>query len=88
MIIRYGFMQMPNVPAAMQLGEARGWDIDIENLTYFIGRATLIPSDTLPGMALWRDHVFAFLAHNAMRATDFYRLPPEDVIELGFHVEI
>ncbi len=88
LVIRYGFMQTPNVPVALRFSEQLGLDIDIDNLTYYLGRATLIPSDDLPGMALWRDHLFAFMAHNATRATDFYGLPPEDVVELGFHVEI
>ncbi|MCX7062112.1 MAG: potassium transporter Kup [Gammaproteobacteria bacterium] len=88
LVIRYGFMQTPNVPVALRLSEQLGLDIDIDNVTYFLGRATLIPSDTLPGMALWRDHLFAFMAHNATRATDFYGLPADDVVELGFHVEI
>jgi len=88
LVIRYGFMQTPNVPVALRFSEQLGLDIDIDHVTYFLGRATLIPSDTLPGMALWRDHLFAFMAHNATRATDFYGLPPEDVVELGFHVEI
>ncbi|WP_292999932.1 potassium transporter Kup [Nevskia sp.] len=88
LVIRYGFMQTPNVPVALRFSEQLGLDIDIDNVTYFLGRATLIPSDDLPGMPLWRDHLFAFLAHNATRATDFYGLPPEDVVELGFHVEI
>lgn len=88
LVIRYGFMQTPNVPVALRFSEQLGLDIDIDDVTYFLGRATLIPSDSLPGMALWRDHLFAFMAHNATRATDFYGLPPEDVVELGFHVEI
>jgi len=88
LVIRYGFMQTPNIPVALRLCKSLGLDIDLEHITYYIGRATLIPSDKVPGMALWRDHVFAFLSRNAMRATDFYRLPPEDVVELGFHVEI
>lgn len=88
LVIRYGFMQTPHVPLALAQSGALGLDIDLENATYYLGRATLIPSDTLPGMALWRDYLFAYMAHNATRATDFYRLPPEDVVELGFHVEI
>jgi KUP system potassium uptake protein len=88
LVIRYGFMQTPNVPVALRLCGQLGLEIDIESVTYYLGRATLIPSDKLPGMALWRDHLFSYLAHNAARATDFYRLPPEDVVELGFHVEI
>jgi len=88
LIIRYGFMQTPNIPVALRLCNSLGLALDLDHVTYYIGRATLIPSDKVPGMALWRDRLFAFLSRNAMRATDFYRLPPEDVVELGFHVEI
>jgi KUP system potassium uptake protein len=86
--LRYGFMQMPNVPVAMRLCEKIGLQVDPEHLTYYLGRETPIPSTEVPGMALWRDQLFAFLARNAMRATDYYQLPPEDVVEVGVHIEI
>lgn len=87
--VRYGFMQEPNVPVALKLCNKLGLEIDLDNITYYVGRETLIPSkDVASGMWLWRERLFAFLSRNAMRATAFYRLPAEDVVELGFYVEI
>jgi KUP system potassium uptake protein len=88
LIVRYGFMQQPNVPVALRLCERFGLDIDLDQLTYYVGRETLIPTIEVKGMRLWREYLFAFLARNALRATAFYGLPPEDVVELGFQVEI
>jgi len=85
---RYGFMQDPNVPLALKLCQAHGVDIDLRAVTYYVGRETLVPSKTMRRMPLWREHLFAFLSRNAMRATAFYRLPADDVVELGFQVDI
>ncbi len=88
LIVRYGFMQQPNVPVALRLCERFGLDIDLERLTYYVGRETLIPTVEVEGMQLWREYLFAFLSRNALRATAFYGLPPDDVVELGFEIEI
>lgn len=87
-VIYYGFMQQPNMPLALKLAHKLGLDIDLGNITYYVGRETLIPDQKIPGMALWRDRLFSFLAHNARPPTAFYGLPPEDVVELGFQVKI
>lgn len=88
-IVRYGFMQEANVPMALRLSEKLGLDVDLDNLTYYVGRATLIPvRGGDDGMAPWREHLFAFVMRNALPATAYFRLPPEDVVELGFQVEI
>jgi K+ transporter len=57
------------------------------DVTYFLGRETLIVSRA-PGMAMWRERLFALMARNAVRATAFFTLPPERVVELGVQVEI
>jgi KUP system potassium uptake protein len=88
LIICYGFMEDPDVPAALAEASALGLiAIDKEDLTYFLGRETLIATKT-PGMALWRERLFVFMAGNAGRATGFFRLPPERVVELGVQVEL
>jgi KUP system potassium uptake protein len=56
-------------------------------VTYFLGRETLIVTRH-PGMAIWRERLFVLMARNAVRATAFFRLPPERVIELGVQVEM
>jgi KUP system potassium uptake protein len=66
---------------------ARGLAIDKDDITYFLGRETLLSTDH-PGMARWREQLFAIMSRNAMRATAFFRIPPERVVELGMQVEL
>jgi KUP system potassium uptake protein len=85
--LRYGFTQTPDVPAALTLARARGLPIDKDDITYFLGRETLL-STKAPGMAIWRERLFALMSRNAMRATAFFNIPPERVVELGMQVEL
>jgi len=87
-VVRYGYMQSPNIPAALRRCEKLGLHFDHDNVTYYVGRETLIPSQKVSRWWPWRRHLFVFLSRNAMRNTAFYRLPPEDIVELGFQVEI
>jgi len=87
-LVRYGFMQMPNIPVALRLAGERGLDIDREHTTYYVGRETVIPKMDVPGMKLWREKLFAILSHNALSATAFYRLPSDRVMEIGIQVDI
>jgi KUP system potassium uptake protein len=86
-VVSYGFMEDPNIPDALQLAHGQGLGLDLDDVTYFLGRETLIVTSE-PGMAMWREKVFVVLARNAVRATAFFRLPPERVVELGVHVEM
>ena len=86
-VVIYGFMQDPDVPDALRLARAAGLEIDDEDITYFLGRETIIVT-TRPGMAVWREQLFVLMARNAVRATAFFRLPPERVVELGVQVEM
>ena len=83
----FGFMEDADVPAALRYAQLEGLPIDVDDTTYFLGRETLIASPT-PGMAAWREHLFVLMARNAVRATGFFRLPPERVVELGVQVEL
>jgi KUP system potassium uptake protein len=56
-------------------------------MSYFLGRETLFPSSK-PGMAVWRERLFAWMSRNAQPATQFFRLPTERVVEVGVHVEL
>jgi KUP system potassium uptake protein len=86
-VARYGFMEDPNVPEALALAKEQGLELDETDVTYFLGRETLIATRT-KGMAMWREKLFVLMARNAVRATTFFRLPPERVVELGVQVEI
>jgi KUP system potassium uptake protein len=83
----YGFMEDPNVPETLALARAKGVEMDLDDITYFLGRETLIVTER-PGMARWRERLFVVIARNAVRATTFFRLPPERVVELGVQVEL
>ena len=86
-VVRYGFMEDPNVPEALLRACDQGLELDADDVTYFLGRETLIVTKN-PGMASWRERLFVFMARNAVRATTFFRLPPERVVELGVQVEL
>jgi KUP system potassium uptake protein len=85
--LNYGFMEEPNVPEALAALRERGLEFKPLETTYFLGRETLIPSRR-PGMALWREHLFAVMNRNARTATSFFCLPPNRVVELGAQVEL
>jgi len=84
---KYGFMQTPHVPRLMKFCKDLGLQFTPEDVTFFLGRETLIPSER-PGMALWREGLFAFMARNAQRAMNFFRIPPDRVVEIGVQVEL
>src|SRR5882672_12533898 len=83
----YGFMEDPHVPGALHAAQAVGLDIDPDDITYFLGRETILVTGRR-GMARWREKLFVVMTRNAVRATAFFRLPPERVVELGVQVEI
>ncbi|HEY3171488.1 MAG TPA: KUP/HAK/KT family potassium transporter, partial [Thermoanaerobaculia bacterium] len=85
--LRYGFMQDPDVPRALEGVQVGGRKFDLMDTTFFLGRETLIPHGAL-GMAVWREKLFALMSRNATSAMAFFRLPPNRVIELGAQIEI
>jgi KUP system potassium uptake protein len=87
-VAHYGFMEIPDVPALLRkVCAEHGLPIDLERTSYFLGRESLIPSGT-SGMARWREMLFAVMSQNAQSATAFFRLPPNQVVELGAQVEL
>lgn len=85
--VHYGFLQTPHVPRALAQSTLDDLVLDPETTTYVLGRETLLAT-TRPGMALWRERLFAFLSRNAARATSFYRIPPKQVLEIGAQIEL
>jgi KUP system potassium uptake protein len=85
--LRFGFADDPNVPAALHECAKQGLEIKMMDTTFFLSRETSVATDR-PGMALWRDKLFAFLARNALPATAFFSIPGNRLIELGAQVEI
>ncbi|MGZ3695276.1 MAG: potassium transporter Kup [Bdellovibrionota bacterium] len=86
-VASYGFMQTPNIFEILESAKKRGFEYNFETITFFLGRETILPSHR-PGMAIWRERIFAFMLRNAQRATAFFQIPPDQVIEVGIQVEI
>ena len=87
LILHYGFMQEPDVPAALKRVEGCGQSFKMMDTSFFLARQTLLPS-ARPGMAVWREKLFAWMLRNAESAMEFFRLPTNRVVELGSQVEI
>jgi KUP system potassium uptake protein len=83
----YGFKDDPDVPQALELASSRGFVIDMMETSFFLSRETLIPTK-VPGMALWRERLFASMSKNAVKASDFFGIPTNRVVELGTQVEL
>ncbi|KLD64729.1 potassium transporter Kup [Dyella japonica] len=86
--LRFGFAEDPNIPRALAKCSKKGLPFDMMDTTFFLSRETIIADAKRPGMALWRDKLFAFMARNALPATAFFQIPGNRLIELGAQVEI
>lgn len=84
---RYGFTESPDVPQILEQCKEHGLEVRVPSAAFFVGRET-IKSTQKPGMARWRERLFIFLSRNAQGASDFFEIPPNQVLELGVQVEI
>jgi KUP system potassium uptake protein len=83
----YGFKDDPDVPELLEECGRRGLVFDMMETSFFVSRETLIAT-VAPGMALWRERLFVSMSKNATKASDFFRIPSNRVVELGTQVEL
>lgn len=86
-LLRYGFMESPNVPRALEDLRSHGVDYDAMQASYFLGREVLVRA-MAPKMPVWRVWLFLLMARNAVSATEFFRIPSDRVVELGVRIAI
>ena len=86
-VLRFGFMETPNVPKALGIARKLGWQFDIMSTSFFLSRRTLRPA-AHSGMPRWQDRLFIALARSANDATDYYQIPTGRVVEVGTQVTI
>jgi KUP system potassium uptake protein len=86
-VLSYGFSEMPNVPEALQNITRPGLEFDAMQTTYFLGRETVVFSKKR-SLPKWQRSLFRFMSHNAMNAAEFFRLPPNRVVEIGAQIEL
>jgi KUP system potassium uptake protein len=85
LIVNYGFMEQPDIPQLLSSGVLP--DFALEHTTFFLGRETLL-AEGKHGMARWRERIFALMSRNSERATTFFRIPADRVMEIGSQVEL
>ena len=87
-ILHYGFMDEVNIPRDLAICNMGGEPFNMMTTSFFLGRQKLIPSKAKPGMALWREKLFAWMMKSSESAMEFFRLPTNRVVELGSQVQI
>jgi len=86
-VLRFGFMETPNVPKALAIARKLGWQFDIMSTSFFLSRRALKPA-AHSGMPRWQDRLFIMLTRAANDATDYFQIPTGRVVEVGTQVTI
>ena len=86
-VMRFGFMETPNIPRTLALLKREGFKFDIMSTSFFLSRRSIRPA-AHSGMPLWQDRIFITLAKNANDATDFFQIPTGRVVEVGTQVTV
>ena len=88
--VRHGFMEIPNVPAILELAQKQmpNWTYEAADTSFFLARDTIVATGESKSMPLWREKLFAFLARNGAQAAEYYSLPANRVVEMGGQINI
>jgi KUP system potassium uptake protein len=85
--LRFGYMEVPNIPRALAIARKLGWQFDIMSTSFFLSRRALRPAQH-SGMPRWQDRLFISLARSANDATDYFQIPTDRVVEVGTQVTV
>jgi KUP system potassium uptake protein len=86
-MLRFGYMETPNIPRALAIARKLGWQFDIMSTSFFLSRRALKPAPH-SGMPRWQDRLFIWLARSANDATDYFQIPTDRVVEVGTQVTV
>jgi KUP system potassium uptake protein len=87
-IARFGFMERPDIPALLRQANALGCALKLDDVTYYVGHETVIHRDDRKGLPHFIEAVFSYLQRNSTHVSDYFRLPPDSVVELGREIAI
>jgi len=85
---RYGFMERPDIPALLREAHGRGCMISVDDVTYYVGHETIVHREDRQALPHWLERFFAFMQRNSVHVSDFFRLPPDAVVEIGRQISI
>jgi len=84
----YGFMERPDIPALLLQARARGCMVHLDDVTYYVGHETIVHREDRQGLPHWLERFYAFMQRNSIHVSDFFRLPPDAVVEIGRQISI
>jgi KUP system potassium uptake protein len=85
---RFGFMERPNIPELLAESKSLGCTADVNDVTYYVGHETVVHREDGSGLPAWQERIFAVMERNAIHVSDFFRLPTDQVVEIGRQVAI
>jgi KUP system potassium uptake protein len=85
---RYGFMERPHIPQLLTISKAQGANIDLDDVTYYVGHETVVGRRDGMGLPSWQERLFVLMERNAVHVSDFFSLPNDQVFEIGRVVAI
>ena len=84
----YGFMEHPDIPVLLAEAHARGCTIDLSDVTFYVGHETVVAQDDHKGLPRWVEGLYAAMQRNSAQVTEYFRLPPDQVVEIGREISI
>jgi KUP system potassium uptake protein len=81
-------MERPNIPEILAVSKSLGCTVDLNDVTYYVGRETIVPREDGKGLPAWQAQIFIVLERNAVHVSDFLSLPSDQVVEIGRQVSI
>ena len=84
----YGFMERPDIPALLAHAHARGCKVDLSDVTYYVGHETIVHREEGKALPRWIEAMYAAMQRNSVHVSDFFRLPAENVVEIGREIAI
>jgi KUP system potassium uptake protein len=85
---RFGFMERPHIPELLATGKSLGCDVDLDDVTYYVGHETVIGREDGQGLPAWQEGLFAVMERNSIHVSDFFSLPNDQVVEIGRQIAI
>ena len=88
MTAHFGFMQRPDIPHLLQEAQQQGCDVHLDDVTYYVGHENIVHRERGAALPHWQEAMFAAMLRNASHVTDYFRLPSEQVVEIGRQISI